>query len=523
MNSRIIAIASSTLIFLLGSCRTSNISAKLQDVASGAGSGNLTPILKCEPSERRCPGIAWANGLTFGVFSWEASGDGRSLKVQLWKRNETGWAPPKSYSADLTSVVLGRTNDNFKFSFDTNVFYFHTSDTVQTYYYVAELDETTSSIVVKQLSPIRTRGGLRHEPLTDNNNYSHDGKSFLTKDYMNAWYGRDRREGWSLYSAGNYKTPAKLIYQSPEYFVGENLPPIVYGNYVIHQIGQKYNIFEMASGKLKGSIPQELVWYNSQLKYVDMKNIIGPYPLVLLPWKEGAVTFLDKEGFVRELNLENGSSIKKGKLPGFDKYVGGQPGSSHYFRFFKNHVYYYSDHNRIMSTADELYRLDSRQKLNLTDCKHETRDKKFNLADIDSTGKFMILRDSNFWGANLYYVCEIETGNVALKYDVNKGDGFMEFKNDFGDIFIQEQFNVFFVSMNAVYSRNLSSNSGSDSSTVVNSDSVSNPSQLYDCNRDYSKIRTSGSGTCMNASSGACYRYSGGEVIYSGGAVSCSQ
>jgi secreted trypsin-like serine protease len=47
-------------------------------------------------------------------------------------------------------------------------------------------------------------------------------------------------------------------------------------------------------------------------------------------------------------------------------------------------------------------------------------------------------------------------------------------------------------------------------------------STLLDCNRDYGKIRQGGQGVCQNASSGFCYRYSGGDVRYSEGRTNCS-
>lgn len=53
-------------------------------------------------------------------------------------------------------------------------------------------------------------------------------------------------------------------------------------------------------------------------------------------------------------------------------------------------------------------------------------------------------------------------------------------------------------------------------------DPNSGGSTLLDCNRDYGKIRQGGSGVCRNSSSGFCYRYSGGDVRYSQGQVTCS-
>ncbi len=48
------------------------------------------------------------------------------------------------------------------------------------------------------------------------------------------------------------------------------------------------------------------------------------------------------------------------------------------------------------------------------------------------------------------------------------------------------------------------------------------PAQIVDCNRDFSKIRQGGSGICLNRSSGFCYRYSGGNVQYSQGRTTCA-
>jgi hypothetical protein len=47
-------------------------------------------------------------------------------------------------------------------------------------------------------------------------------------------------------------------------------------------------------------------------------------------------------------------------------------------------------------------------------------------------------------------------------------------------------------------------------------------STVVDCMRDYSKIRAGGSGVCINRSSGFCYRYGSGDVLYDLGKVSCS-
>jgi|688.fasta_scaffold262213_1 hypothetical protein len=47
------------------------------------------------------------------------------------------------------------------------------------------------------------------------------------------------------------------------------------------------------------------------------------------------------------------------------------------------------------------------------------------------------------------------------------------------------------------------------------------PSTILDCNGNYSQIRAGGSGVCRNRTSGFCYRYSGGDVRYSLGRVSC--
>jgi hypothetical protein len=47
------------------------------------------------------------------------------------------------------------------------------------------------------------------------------------------------------------------------------------------------------------------------------------------------------------------------------------------------------------------------------------------------------------------------------------------------------------------------------------------PSSLLDCNRDYTTIRAGSSGTCINRSSGRCYRYGSGDVMYAAGAVRC--
>ena len=44
---------------------------------------------------------------------------------------------------------------------------------------------------------------------------------------------------------------------------------------------------------------------------------------------------------------------------------------------------------------------------------------------------------------------------------------------------------------------------------------------LLDCNRDYVKIRQGGAGVCRNSSSGFCYQYSGGDIRYSQGRVTC--
>jgi hypothetical protein len=66
------------------------------------------------------------------------------------------------------------------------------------------------------------------------------------------------------------------------------------------------------------------------------------------------------------------------------------------------------------------------------------------------------------------------------------------------------------------------SGSGNAGNDGANSDGDSQ-GKLLGCNSDYIKIRTSGeSGICLNASSGFCYRYGGGSVLYSGGSVSCN-
>lgn len=59
---------------------------------------------------------------------------------------------------------------------------------------------------------------------------------------------------------------------------------------------------------------------------------------------------------------------------------------------------------------------------------------------------------------------------------------------------------------------------GPDSSAGGNSGSADG---LYECNLDYRKIRSGGSGICLNGSSGFCYRFSGGDVRYSSGSVAC--
>jgi trypsin len=66
---------------------------------------------------------------------------------------------------------------------------------------------------------------------------------------------------------------------------------------------------------------------------------------------------------------------------------------------------------------------------------------------------------------------------------------------------------------------------GSSGSSIPQTPSPGNGlgsgSVLYECNLDYGKIRSGGSGVCLNGSSGNCYRFSGGDVRYGSGSVSC--
>jgi hypothetical protein len=61
--------------------------------------------------------------------------------------------------------------------------------------------------------------------------------------------------------------------------------------------------------------------------------------------------------------------------------------------------------------------------------------------------------------------------------------------------------------------------SGSPGSGVTPPSSGS--ANTLDCNANYSTIRSGGSGICLNRSSGFCYRYSGGSILYNSGRVSC--
>ena len=53
------------------------------------------------------------------------------------------------------------------------------------------------------------------------------------------------------------------------------------------------------------------------------------------------------------------------------------------------------------------------------------------------------------------------------------------------------------------------------------STSSSGSNSSWDCNTDYNKIRSGGQGICINRSSGHCYRYGNGDVMYSMGPVRC--
>ena len=47
------------------------------------------------------------------------------------------------------------------------------------------------------------------------------------------------------------------------------------------------------------------------------------------------------------------------------------------------------------------------------------------------------------------------------------------------------------------------------------------PPTRIDCNKNFSTIRAGGSGVCLNSSSGFCYRYGSGNVLYNSGHVAC--
>jgi secreted trypsin-like serine protease len=63
--------------------------------------------------------------------------------------------------------------------------------------------------------------------------------------------------------------------------------------------------------------------------------------------------------------------------------------------------------------------------------------------------------------------------------------------------------------------------SGSPGGAIPGLAPTPKPSTILDCNGNYSQIRAGGSGVCRNRTSGFCYRYSGGDVRYSLGRVSC--
>lgn len=69
---------------------------------------------------------------------------------------------------------------------------------------------------------------------------------------------------------------------------------------------------------------------------------------------------------------------------------------------------------------------------------------------------------------------------------------------------------------------NSNQNNGNPSTQPERPDNQGNLPALIDCVRDYAKVRSGVNGVCINRSSGYCYRYGGGDVLYDQGRVSCS-